>query len=93
MLKKKKNEELTSEEYRQKAQEQIDELKNQWKIFLRTGLIVIAAVIAIIAASIAWFVNNSRVDATGAAIQAAGSEFDIAAAGADTGSATVKYDD
>lgn len=33
MLKKKKNEELTSEEYRQKAQEQIDELKNQWKIF------------------------------------------------------------
>ena len=93
MLKKKKNEELTSEEYRQKAQEQIDELKNQWKIFLRTGLIVIAAVIAIIAASIAWFVNNSRVDATGAAIQAAGSEFDIAAAGADTGSATGKYDD
>ncbi len=93
MLKKKKNEELTSEEYRQKAQEQIDELKNQWKIFLRTGLIVIAAVIAIIAASIAWFVNNSRVDATGAAIQAAGGEFDIAAAGADTGSATGKYDD
>lgn len=93
MLKKKKNEEMTSEEYRQKAQEQIDELKNQWKIFLRTGLIVIAAVIAIIAASIAWFVNNSRVDATGAAIQAAGSEFDIAAAGADTGSATGKYDD
>ena len=41
---KKEKEELTAEEYRQKAQEQIHELKDQWKIFFRTGIIILAAV-------------------------------------------------
>ena len=78
---KKEKEELTAEEYRQKAQEQIELLKNQWKIFFRTGIIVVAAVIVMIAVSIAWFVSNTRVDATGVAIRPADMPFDLAAAG------------
>lgn len=52
-------------------------LKNQWKTFFRTGPIVIAAAIVMIALSIAWFVSNTKVDATGVQISAAGSEFDL----------------
>ena len=89
---KKENEELTAEEYRQKAQEQIHELKDQWKIFFRTGIIILAAVIVIIAVSIAWFAGNDKVDATGAGIQAAGSEFELAAARTDAASTKGVYD-
>lgn len=89
---KKENEELTAEEYRQKAQEQIHELKDQWKIFFRTGIIILAAVIVIIAVSIAWFARNDKVDATGAGIQAAGSEFELAAARTDAASTKGVYD-
>ncbi len=78
---KKEKEELTAEEYRQKAEKQIELLKNQWKIFFRTGIIVVAAVIVMIVASIAWFVSNTRVDATGVAIRPADMPFDLAAAG------------
>ena len=78
---KKRKEELTAEEYRQKAQKQIELLKNQRKIFFRTGIIVVAAVIVMIVASIAWFVSNTRVDATGVAIRPADMPFDLAAAG------------
>ena len=78
---KKEKEELTAEEYRQKAQKQIELLKNQWKIFFRTGIIVVAAFIVMIVASIAWFVSNTRVDATGVAIRPADMPFDLAAAG------------
>ena len=89
---KKEKEELTAEEYRQKAQEQIHELKDQWKIFFRTGIIILAAVIVIIAVSIAWFARNDKVDATGAGIQAAGSEFELAAARTDAASTRGAYD-
>lgn len=78
---KKGKEELTAEEYRQKAQKQKELLKNQWKIFFRVGIIVVAAVIVMIVAGIAWFVSNTRVDATGVAIRSADMPFDIAAAG------------
>lgn len=81
---KKEKEELTAEEYRQKAQKQIELLKNQWKIFFRTGIIVVAAVIVMIVASIAWFVSNTRVAATGAAIRPADMPFDLAAAGTES---------
>lgn len=81
---KKGKEELTAEEYRQKAQKQIELLKNQWKIFFRTGIIVVAAFIVMIVASIAWFVSNTRVDATGAAIRPADMSFDLAAAGTES---------
>ena len=76
---KKKKEELTPEEYRQKARKEMQDLKNQWKIFFKTGFIMLAALIAIIVASIAWFVSNNKLDSTGMNIRAAGSEFDLAA--------------
>ena len=78
---KKGEEELTAEEYRQKAQKQIELLKNQWKIFFRTGIIVVAAFIVLIVVSIGWFVSNTRVDATGVAIRPADMPFDLAASG------------
>lgn len=76
---KKKKEELTPEEYGQKARKEMQDLKNQWKIFFKTGFIMLAALIAIIVACIAWFVSNNEVDSTGMHIRAAGSEFDLAA--------------
>ncbi|WP_288776630.1 hypothetical protein [uncultured Eubacterium sp.] len=82
---KKKKEELTPEEYRQKARKEIQDLKNQWKIFFKTGFVMLAALIAIIVASIAWFVSNNKVDFTGVNIRAAGSEFDLAASGSTNG--------
>lgn len=81
---KKGKEELTAEEYRQKAQKQIELLKNKWKIFFRTGIIVVAAFIVMIVVSIAWFVSNTRVAATGAAILPADMPFDLAAAGTES---------
>ena len=93
MLWRKKKKDHTPEEYREKAQEQIQDLKDQWKTFFRTGPIVIAAAIVMIAVSIAWFVSNTKVDATGVQIRAAGSEFDLAAeANQDVESATGAYD-
>lgn len=94
MLWRKKKKDHTPEEYREKAQEQIQDLKDQWKTFFRTGPIVIAAAIVMIAVSIAWFVSNTKVDATGVQIRAAGSEFDLAAeAKPNVESATGAYDD
>ena len=92
---KKGKEELTAEEYRQKAQKQIELLKNQWKIFFRTGIIVVAAFIVMIVVSIAWFVSNTRVDATGVAIQPADMPFDLAAAGTESNASADRgtYDD
>ena len=93
MLWRKKKKDHTPEEYREKAQERIQDLKDQWKTFYRTGPIVIAAAIVMIAVSIAWFVSNTKVDATGVQIRAAGSEFDLAAeAKKDAESATGAYD-
>lgn len=93
MLWRRKKKDHTPEEYRKKAQEQIQDLKDQWKTFFRTGPIVIAAAIVMIAVSIAWFVSNTKVDATGVQIRAAGSEFDLAAeAKKDVESATGAYD-
>ena len=77
----KKKEKLTPEEYRQKAQDQIEHYKQQWKVFLRTGIFVLVALAAIIIACIAWFVSNNRVTGSTGTIQAVGSEFDLAAAG------------
>ena len=79
MLWKKKKEELTPEEYRQQAQEEMQNLKNQWKIFFRTGIFLFAAVAAMIILGIAWFVSNNKVAGTGTSISASGSDFDLAA--------------
>lgn len=79
MLWKKKKEELTPEEYRQQAQEEMQNLKNQWKTFFRTGIFLFAAVAAMIILGIAWFVSNNKVAGTGTSISASGSDFDLAA--------------
>ena len=36
----KKKEGLTPEEYRQQARDEISKVKNEWKVFLRTGIIL-----------------------------------------------------
>ena len=79
MLWKKKKEELTPEEYRQQAQVEMQNLKNQWKTFFRTGIFLFAAVAAMIILGIAWFVSNNKVAGTGTSISASGSDFDLAA--------------
>ena len=79
MLWKKKKEELTPEEYRQLAQEEMQNLKNQWTTFFRTGIFLFAAVAAMIILGIAWFVSNNKVAGTGTSISASGSDFDLAA--------------
>lgn len=80
MQRKKKKEELTPEEYRQQARDEISEVKAEWKVFLRTGIIMFAALVAIIIACIAWFVSNNKVTISGTKVQSAGSEFELAAA-------------
>ena len=77
---KKKKEELPPEEYRQQARDEISEVKAEWKVFLRTGIIMFAALVAIIIACIAWFVSNNKVTISGTKVQSAGSEFELAAA-------------
>ena len=89
-----KKDELTPEEYRKKAQEEIQNYKHQWKIFIRTGIVVLAAAIAIIIACIAWFVSNNKVTGSGIGIRSAGSDFELAAdAGADGKNSAGAYDD
>lgn len=88
-----KKDELTPEEYRKKAQEQIQNYKHQWKIFIRTGIVILAAVTAIIIACIAWFVSNNKVTGSGISIRSAGSDFELAAdTGADGMNSAGKYD-
>lgn len=89
---KKKKEERYSEEDREQTQEELQELKQQWKVFFRTGILVLAAVIALIIACIAWFAGNDRVQGTGMSIRSAGSDFDLAAAGTDAQSSRGSYD-
>ena len=93
MLWKKKKEELTPEEYRQQAQEEMRNLKNQWKTFFRTGIFLFAAVAAIIILGIAWFVSNNKVAGTGTSISASGSDFDLAADIAGAESTKGMYDE
>lgn len=77
---KKKKEGLTSEEYRQQVRDEISKVKNEWKVFLRTGIIMSAALIVIIIACVAWFVSNNKVTISTTRVQSAGSEFELAAA-------------
>ena len=81
--------EMTSEEYRQEADEHMDTLKNEWKLFAKTGIFVLAAGIAVIIMCIAWFANNRQVTGRGMSIQTAGSDFELASAGTASG----KWDD
>lgn len=76
----KKKKELTPEEYRKQVEDKIGEVRKEWSIFFKTGIIMLAALLAVIIACIAWFVGNNKVSISGARIQSAGGEFDLAAA-------------
>lgn len=84
--------EVSAEEYRLDAQRRMNKLKDEWRVFGRTGIIVAVALIAIIAGSIAWFYINDKVGLTGTNIQADGSEYDLAAAGENVESTKGRYD-
>ena len=89
---KKNRKELTATECRQDAGERVKKLKSQWTIFLRTGLVVTAAAIAVIVGTIAWFMANDKVGGTGTKIRASGSVYDLAAEGTDVADTKGRYD-
>ena len=74
----KQHEAKTAGEYRQAAEEHTQTLKSFWKNFLVSGLFVVAAIV-IILACLAWFMNNSRVNATGVGVSAAGARYSLVA--------------
>lgn len=61
----------TAEEFRAVADEHTQTLKDFWKRFMVSGLFVMAAIV-IILACLAWFLNNSQVNAGGVNLSAAG---------------------
>lgn len=65
--------EKTAEEYRATADEHAQTLKDFWKRFMVSGLFVMAAIV-IILACLAWFLNNTQVNAGGVNISAAGAK-------------------
>ena len=72
---------LTAEDYRKKAQEHQDAIKDQWKIFGKVGIFLLAAAIALVILGIAWFASNQEVTATGMSVAAAPAPFELAAEG------------
>ncbi len=77
-----KFEDRTADECREVASVHANALKDFWKRFAVSGLFVIA-VVAIVFASLAWFANNSGVDATTSAIGAKAARFSIDGASGD----------
>ena len=71
--------EKTAEEYRATADEHTQTLKDFWKRFMVSGLFVMAAIV-IILACLAWFLNNSQVNAGGVNVSAAGAKLALVAA-------------
>ena len=59
----------------------MDALKHEWAIFGKTGVFILAALVAVIIISIAWFASNRQVSGTGMNIQVSGSDFELAAEG------------
>lgn len=73
-----------AEGYRAVADEHAQTLKDFWKRFLASGLFVLAALV-IILACLAWFLNNSQVNAAGVGVDTAGARFAISSDGAQKG--------
>lgn len=70
-LKKNNNKvEKTAQEHLALAEAHKQAIKNQWKIFLQTGVFVLAAMIALLALALAWFAMNDRVGAEMSGISA-----------------------
>ena len=70
--------------YRAVADEHAQTLKDFWKCFMVGGLFVVAALV-IIMACLAWFLNNSQVNAAGVGVDTAGARFAISSDGAQKG--------
>lgn len=62
----------------------MDALKHEWSIFGKTGIIILAALFAIIIACIAWFVSNREVSGTGMSVQSADGSFLLVTLGGET---------
>ena len=75
----------SAEEYRNIADEHMNTVKDTWKMFGKTGIFVLAAVIAVLVLGIAWFVSNNKVLIDGMRIRSAGSDFELAAPGTKAG--------
>lgn len=73
-----------AEGYRAVADEHSQTLKDFWKRFMVSGLFVVAALV-IILACLAWFLNNSQVNAAGVGVNTAGARFAISSDGAQKG--------
>lgn len=73
-----------AEGYRAVADEHAQTLKDFWKRFVVSGLFVVAALV-IILACLAWFLNNSQVQATGVGVDTAGARFAISSDGTQHG--------
>ncbi|MDO4478728.1 MAG: hypothetical protein Q4B73_06805 [Lachnospiraceae bacterium] len=55
----------SAEEHRQRAEELRNEVKTLRRTFLKTGVFVLAALVALVLIALGWFVNNNKVTAAG----------------------------
>lgn len=60
----------TAEEYRELAKKHEQEIKKMWGLFFKTGVFFLAGLIVIVASSIAWFANNTKVLENGSQFEA-----------------------
>ena len=56
--------------YRAQAQLHSRKLRETWRIFLRSGVFLFAALVTVVLASFAWFVMNTGVDGTTSSVSA-----------------------
>lgn len=76
------NKAKTAEEYRKAAENHRKAAKNMRTTFLKTGVFMLSAAVVIIVMTIAWFMSNNKVGASGTNINANNSErYIIASAG------------
>ena len=80
---KKEKPSLTAEEYRLRAQTHRLASAKQWKIFWRTGIFFLAALIVLVVIAVAWFASNDRVNATAMKINADSSNVELRSEGVD----------
>lgn len=74
---------LTAEEYRLIARKNMLACKNQMKIFLYTGLVLITALTIITVIAVAWFASNRSVEAEGMGVTIGFNGFELKSEGID----------
>lgn len=82
-MRKKQTEEnkLTAEEYRLRAKMNMLACKNEMKIFLFTGLVLVTALTIITVIAVAWFASNREVQGRNMMVTIAGSSYELAVMG------------